>query len=64
MSIMDINQQVQQPNEDRSAQISNDLLEALAVQKALKDKETAKRALALSMNNNPKTIIQQCELLH
>lgn len=61
MSIMDINQQVQQPNEDRSAQISNDLLEALAVQKALKDKETAKRALALSMNNNPKTIIQQNE---
>ena len=57
MSIMDINQQVQQPNEDRSAQISNDLLEALAVQKALKDKETAKRALALSMK-------MQCVLLH
>ena len=63
MSIMDINQQTQpQPqNPNPNPQISNDLLEALAVQKALKDKETAKRALALAMNSNPKTVVQQNE---
>ena len=63
MSIMDINQQTQpqQPQQSQQSQIGNDLLEALAVQKALKDKETAKRALALSMNSNPKTVIQQNE---
>ena len=71
MSIMDINQQTQpQPqnpnpnpnsNSNPNPKISNDLLEALAVQKALKDKETAKRALALAMNSNPKTVVQQNE---
>ena len=41
--------------------IPQDLLDALATQKALKDKEAAKRSLALSTQTNPNSIVAQNE---
>jgi hypothetical protein len=45
----------------KRAQISGDLLDALAMQKLLTEKQAAKNQLAMAMESNPKTIVEQNE---
>ena len=45
----------------KKAQLSGALLDALAMQKLVAEKQSAKNQLAMAMQNNPKTIVEQNE---
>ena len=57
----DIYSAMQPQQIQRQAKISGGLLDALAAQKALSDKQAAKNQLAMAMQDDAKTVAQQNE---